>query len=146
VEDPQERGDGTIDAATRGLEGGEPRVVDRDAQSSPAGDPANGVRRRCFRPAPVVCERERPERLSELTEARRVGAGDPVTQRDEPLLSQPCLGFLLGSDPIPVAREIVVVGVDEALKQLESPGCLRPPSGLDLLAHASLVALVHDPG
>jgi branched-chain amino acid transport system permease protein len=35
------------------------------------------------------------------------------------------------------------VGVDEALKQLEPPGRLGPPSGLDLLANPSLVVLVH---
>jgi hypothetical protein len=31
------------------------------------------------------------------------------------------------------------------LEQLEPPGRLGSPSGLDLLAHASLVALLHDP-
>jgi hypothetical protein len=52
---------------------------------------------------------------------------------------------IAASDPIPFAREVVVVGVDEALKQLEPPGRLWSPSGLDLLTNTSLVVLVHNP-
>jgi hypothetical protein len=36
----------------------------------------------------------------------------------------------------------VVVGVDEALQQLQPPGCLGPPAGLDLLTDAPLVAFL----
>src|SRR5215211_2175655 len=144
VEDAEERRHGTIDAATRGFEDGSPLVVDGDAELSRARDPANDVSRRCFRLPSLVRDRERPDRFSELAEAGRVGARDSVARRHEPLLSEPRLGPFRGSDAIPVVREVVVVGVDEALKQLESPGCLGSPSGLDLLAHPSLVALVHD--
>jgi hypothetical protein len=36
----------------------------------------------------------------------------------------------------------MVVRIDEALQQLEPPGRLGPPAGLELLADAPLVALL----
>ncbi len=144
VEDPEERRNGTIDAAKRGFEGGSASVVDGDAEPSRAREPANDVCSRRSRFPSLVGDGERPDRFSELAEAGHVRVRDSVARRDEPLLPEPRLGALRGSDAIPLAREVVVVGVDEALKQLEAPGCLGSPSGLDLLANPSLVALLHD--
>jgi hypothetical protein len=145
VEDPEERRNGTIDAAKRGFEGGSTGVVDSDAEPSRASEPANDVCSHRSRLPSLVRDRERTDRFSELAEARHVGVRDSVSRRHEPLLPEPRLGPFRGSDAIPLAREVVVVGVDEALKQLEPPGCLGSPSGLDLFAHPSLVALLHDP-
>src|SRR5918992_1170781 len=92
----------------------------------------------------VVRDRERSDRFSKLAQASRVGLRDPVAWRHEALLSQPRLRSCRGSDAIPLAREVVVVGVDEALKQLEPPRRLGSPARLDLLADASLIVLVHD--
>ena len=145
VQDAEERRHGAIHTATRGFEGGSARGVDGDAELSVARDPPNDVRRRGSLVPSVVRERERPESFAELAEARHVGLRDSVARRHEMLLPEPRLGLRRGSDAIPLVREVVVVGVDEALKQLEPPGCLGAPSGLDLLANPSLVALLHDP-
>jgi len=145
VEDAEERRHGTIDAARLGFEGGSPGTVDGDAEPSCASSLANDVHRRYRRLPSVVRDSERPDRFSELAEAGRVRLRDSVARRHEPLVSEPRLGLFLASDPIPFAREVVVVGVDEALKQLEPPGRLGSPSGLDLLTNTSLVVLVHIP-
>jgi hypothetical protein len=73
VEDAEQRRDGAIDPALLSLEAGAPRLVDGDAQPSRAGGLANDLRRRCFRSASVVCDHERPDRLSKLPEAGHVG-------------------------------------------------------------------------
>ena len=104
---------------------------------------ADDVDRAGCRSPSLVGDHERPDRFPELAQAGHVGVRDPVARRHEPLLPEPRLGLLRGSDAIPLGREVVVVGVDEALEQLEPPGRLRPPSGLDLLADPSLVALLH---
>ena len=93
--------------------------------------------------ADADADRKRADRLPELAKGRRLGVRDPVARRHEPLLPQPRLRLLRGPDAVPVGREVVVVGVDEALEELEAPRSLRPPSGLDLLADPSLVVLVH---
>jgi hypothetical protein len=144
VEDAEERRHGTIHAAPRGFEGGSARVVDGDAEPSRSREPANGVCSRRSRLTSLVRHRELPDRFPELAEARHVGVRDFVARRHEPLLLEPTLGSFGGPDAVPLAREVMVVGVDEALKQLEPPGCLGSPSGLDLLSHPSLVALLHD--
>ena len=146
MEDAEERRHGTIDAATGGFEDGSPSVVDGDPELSRASGLAKDVRRRCSRFVSVVRDRERPDRLSELAQARRIRLGDPVAGGHEPLLSQPSLGPFRGSDAIPLPRKVGVVGVDEALKQLEPPGCLGSSSGLDLLPKPSLVVLVQHLG
>jgi hypothetical protein len=143
VEDPQQRRHGAVDAAGPGFEGGSPRLVDGDAEPCRAGDPADDVRRRGCRPVSVVRQRELSHRFAELAQPGRVGLRDPVARCYEPLLSQPRPGPLGGPDAIPLAREVVVVGVDEALEQLEPTRRLGPPTGLDLLADPSLVVVVH---
>ena len=144
MEDPEQRRDRTVDTPTRGFERRPPRVVDRDLEPSCAGRAAHDIGRRCIRFGFLIRARERPNRFAELTEARRVGLRDSVGWRHEPLASQPRLGLRRRSEAIPLRWEVVVVGVDEALKQLEPPRRLGPTSGLDLLTHTSLVPLFHD--
>ena len=142
VEDAEERRHGAVDAAAAGSSAVRPA----SSTATPSRDVPAAARmtpRRRVRSPPPVGDHERPDRLAELAQSGRVGVGDPVARRHEPLLPQPRPCLLRGPDPIPVGREVVVVGVDEALQQLEPPGRLGPPSGLDLLADPSLVVLVH---
>src|SRR5918992_78803 len=137
VEDAEQRRHGAVDGAARGLERGPPGLVDRDGQRCVPGGLANRVRHLWSR-----FDHERPDRLPHLAQPRRVSRRDPIGGGTGPLLPQPPLCLLGGPDPVPVGWEVMVVRVDEALQQLEPPGRLRPPSRLDLLADASLLALV----
>jgi hypothetical protein len=143
VQDAEQRRHGPVDAAVGGFERGAPGLVDRDAQPREPGHPADDVDRRPARPALLVRDHQLPQRLAELAQTLRVGRRDPVPGRHEALLPQPGRGLLRGPDAVPVVREVVVVGVDEALQQLEPPGRLRPVARLEVLADPALVPLVH---
>ena len=94
----------------------------------------------------LVCDRERSDRFSELAKPGGVRGRDPNVRAHEPLVLEPGMGLLPGSQPVPFAGEVMVVGIDEPLQQLQSSRGLGPPSGLDLLADPSLVVLVHGRG
>src|SRR3954471_7802923 len=107
-----------------------------------AARPTHARAARARRPA-VVRERERAERLAQVAEARGVGVRDPRPRRQKRLAPQPFRRLRARADPVPVGRQVVVVGVDEALEQLEPPGRLGSSAGLDGLSDPPLVSLVH---
>ena len=143
VEDAEQRGHGTVDAASSGFEGGPPRVVDGDAEPSAAealrmtSTAAGPDRSPWFAIASVrSASRSSRRRATSTSEIRSPGATSRFSR------SHACAPSR-SADAVPVGRQVVVVGVDEALQDLEPPGRLGSPSRLDLLAHPSLVVLVH---
>ena len=139
MEDAEQRRDRTVDTTADALQRRAARGVDRDRERG-SGAP-DELRRRRVGIAALIRDRERSDGFPQLAQAARLGLRDRLT--DEPLLAQPRRRLLGRADAIPVGWQIVVMGVDEALEQLESPRRLRPPSGLDLLADPPLVALLH---
>jgi len=91
----------------------------------------------------VVREHERSEGLPELAQTGCVASGDASACRDEALRSEPGAGLLRRAETVPITRQLMVPRIQKALKQLQATRCLRPPTGLDLLADSSLVSFVH---
>jgi hypothetical protein len=89
-----------------------------------------------------VRHHERPQRLPQLAKAYDIGLRDLVAPFNQAVRAQPLLGPLRRPDAIPIGREVVIVGVDEALQQLEPAGRLGPASRLDLLANEPLLPLL----
>src|SRR5919202_1825439 len=104
---------------------------------------AEDVDRGGVRRLAVVGDHQRPERLAEVAQTRRIRGGDAVGRGHKALLAQPRPRLVRRPEPVPVGRQVVVVRVDEPLEQLEPARRLRPSAGLHLLADPSLVALVH---
>jgi hypothetical protein len=143
VQDPEQCRDCTIGAWPIGFKHGSSRVIDGDLESGRVRRLPNDVRGCRVRPPVSVCDCERPDRLSELAESGGVRGRNRDVWFHESLLAEPRLSLLLGSEPVPFPGEVVVVGVDEPLEQLEPSRSLGPPTGLDLFADPSLLALIH---
>jgi hypothetical protein len=119
-----------------------PAVVYGDAEPSLAGNPADHGRGRRAGPASLLRDHERPQRLPQIAKAYNIGLRDLLGSFNQALRAQPLLGLLRRPEAIPIRREVVVVGVDEALQQLEPAGRLGPASRLDLLANEPPLALL----
>jgi hypothetical protein len=142
VEDAEQPRGRAVDAARRRLEGGLAGIVERDREQRLAPRRPDRLERRGFGLVAVVGQCQPADRLAQLAQAGGVRIRDAICRTDQLLRPQPLLSLLRGAESIPVVREVVVVGVEEALEQLEPAGGLGPPSGFELLADQSPVSIL----
>src|SRR5215218_8033384 len=117
VQDAQQGRDGTVHGWPIGFQDGPSRIVDGDPEPSRARRPPDDARRRWVRVPCLVGDRERSDRFPELAEPGGVRGRDPNLWAHESLVLEPGMGLLRGSQPVPFAGEVVVVGVDEPLQR-----------------------------